>query len=91
MNPEKEDGMVRAIQRPSRAKPAGGGVVSEAEGDEPYGLDGAVDRLEAIAEALDRMRRGEGDPMGGVITEMCNVVRRASKDAGRLLRDARGY
>lgn len=53
--------------------------------------DALVDQVEAAGNALESLAHGEpSDPMKGVYTEMAAVVRRASKDVGRLLRDARG-
>lgn len=91
MNPEKVACMKSSVKSlPRCGRRDGGPVVKDEEGDF-LDLDGAVDRLEAVAMALDRMKWSESDPLRGVIAEMCNVVRRASKDAGRILRDARGF
>lgn len=48
--------------------------------------------VEAVGKALERVANDEPfQPMKGVFTSMANTVGRASKDASRHWRDARGY
>jgi len=53
--------------------------------------DTGLERLDELGNDFERMALEAGGQMGSPIREMAEVLRRASRDANKILRDTRGH